>query len=154
TTDEPVYAPAGIHLNSQWCRVIDRDELRGRLGHVTILDARAGDRYRGEVEPIDPVAGHIPTALSAPTAGNLGPDGRFLDAESLAGRFSALGADRGRVVNACGSGVAACHNALAMRVAGLRDPILYPGSCSDCSTAGHPMATAPQPGAPSDPRQP
>jgi len=151
TTDEPVYAPAGIHLNSQWCRVIDRDALRDRLGHVTLLDARAGDRYRGEVEPIDPVAGHIPTALSAPTAGNLGPDGRFLDAKGLVRRFRSLGADRGEVVTACGSGVAACHNALAMRVAGLPDPILYAGSYSDWSTAGYPIATGPEPGAPPEP---
>ena len=151
TTDEPVYAPAGIHLNSQWRRVIDRDALRDRLGHVTLLDARAGDRYRGEVEPIDPVAGHIPTALSAPTAGNLGPDGRFLDAKGLVRWFRSLGADRGEVVTACGSGVAACHNALAMRVAGLPDPILYAGSYSDWSTAGYPIATGPEPGAPPEP---
>jgi len=151
TTDEPVYAPAGIHLNSQWRRVIDRDALRDRLGHVTLLDARAGDRYRGEIEPIDPVAGHIPTALSAPTAGNLGPDGRFLDAKGLVRRFRSLGADRGEVVTACGSGVAACHNALAMRVAGLPDPILYAGSYSDWSTAGYPIATGPEPGAPPEP---
>ena len=106
-------------------------------------------RYRGETEPIDPVAGHIPTARNAPTDGNLGPDGSFLSAEQLRARYAALGAaGEAEVVTSCGSGVTACHNALAMRIAGLSDPILYPGSWSDWSTAGYPVATGSEPGEP------
>jgi thiosulfate/3-mercaptopyruvate sulfurtransferase len=146
STDEPRLAAAQLHLADRWQRVIDRDALRARLGSVVLLDARAGERYRGETEPIDPVPGHIPTALSAPTAGNLRADGRFLLPADLAERFRSLGADRRTVVTACGSGVAACHNALALRVAGLPDAILYDGSYSDWSTAGYPIATGPEPG--------
>jgi thiosulfate/3-mercaptopyruvate sulfurtransferase len=152
TTDEPRYPPAALNLASEWTGTIDRDELRGSLGTVVLLDARAGPRYRGEVEPIDPVPGHIPTARSAPTDGNLGDDRRFLPPAELAARFRGLGADgaSGEVVTSCGSGVSATHNALAMRVAGLPDPILYVGSYSDWSTAGYPVATGPEPGDPPD----
>jgi thiosulfate/3-mercaptopyruvate sulfurtransferase len=150
STDEPRLPPGHLRLADRWRRVIDRDALRAHLGGVTLLDARAGERYRGEIEPIDPTPGHIPTALNAPTAGNLGPDGRFLPAAALAERFRSIGAERGEVVTSCGSGVAACHNALAMRIAGLPDPILYDGSYSDWSTAGYPIATGPDPGPPPD----
>jgi thiosulfate/3-mercaptopyruvate sulfurtransferase len=150
STEEPDLPPADLRLADRWRRVIDRDTLRERLGGVALLDARAGERYRGETEPIDPVPGHIPTALSAPVAGNLRPDGHFLTAAELAQRFRTLGADRGEVVTSCGSGVAACHNALALRVAGLPDPLLYDGSYSDWSTAGYPIATGPEPGEPPD----
>ena len=84
---------------------------------------------------------------NAPTDGNLGPEGRFLPADLLRERFVGLGAGSGDVVTSCGSGVSACHHALAMRIAGLPDPILYPGSWSDWSTAGYPAATGPEPGA-------
>jgi thiosulfate/3-mercaptopyruvate sulfurtransferase len=141
---------ARLTLATRWGRVIDRDRLRARLRSVVLLDARAGPRYRGEVEPIDPIAGHIPTAQNAPTDGNLGRDGRFLPAAELRTRFDRLGVTaRGAdVVTYCGSGVSACHNALAMRLAGLPDPILYPGSWSDWSTAGFPVATGLRPGEP------
>ena len=151
TTDEPGAEAADLTLAGHWSRTVDRGELLGRL-HAseppTVLDARAGPRYRGEVEPIDPIAGHIPTARNAPTDGNLGPDGRFLPPEELARRYSGLGAGPGpgEVVISCGSGVSACHLALAMRVAGLPDPILYPGSWSDWSSAGYPAATGSEPG--------
>jgi thiosulfate/3-mercaptopyruvate sulfurtransferase len=150
TTEEPRYPPATLTLAAEWTGTVDRDELRDRLGEIVLLDARAGPRYRGEVEPIDPVAGHIPTARSAPTDGNLGEGGRFLPPDRLAARFRELGADAsgGEVVTSCGSGVSATHNALAMRVAGLPDPILYVGSYSDWSTAGYPVATGPEPGEP------
>ena len=146
TAEVPAFAPGRLGLRRAWSRTIDRAALEPRLaaGEVTLIDARAGERYRGEVEPIDPVAGHIPGALSLPTAGNLGPDGRFLPADALRERFAGLGPD---VVTACGSGVNACHNALAMRVAGLPDPLLYPGSYSDWSRAGRPVATGEEPGA-------
>jgi thiosulfate/3-mercaptopyruvate sulfurtransferase len=153
TTDEPEFEPAELHLAGRWSRVVDRRDLLGRLRssrRPVLLDARAGPRYRGEVEPVDPVAGHIPTALNAPTDGNLAPDGRFLAPDALHARFVELGADGGDVVTSCGSGVSACHHALAMRIAGLPDPILYPGSWSDWSTAGYPVATGPEPGPPPD----
>ena len=150
TTEEPDGGEAELHLAGHWSRVVDRRELLGQLRGIrppTVLDARAGPRYRGEVEPIDPVAGHIPTALSAPTDGNLGADGRFLSPALLRARYSELGAESGDTVTSCGSGVSACHIALAMRVASLPDPILYPGSWSDWSTAGYPTATGSEPGA-------
>ena len=132
-----------------WPRTIDRAALTPRLGALTLLDARAPERYRGEIEPIDPVAGHIPTAVSAPTASFLAPDGRFLAPGALAARFAALGAaGELPVVVACGSGVNACQLALAMRAAGLPDPLLYPGSYSDWSRSGMPVATGDAPGDP------
>ena len=146
--DVPSFPRGRLSLAPTWSRTIDRETLLGRLGSVTVLDARGAPRYRGETEPIDPVAGHIPTSLSAPTDGNLGQDGRFLAPGALRARFAAFGVPSRPVVMSCGSGVAACANALAMRVAGLPDPILYPGSWSDWSTAGFPVATGPEPGDP------
>ena len=149
TPDVPRHAPAGPWpgLLPSWSRTIEREELASRLGTLTLLDARAPERYRGDVEPIDPVPGHIPTASSAPTASFLGPDGRFLAPADLARRFAALRAAGERpVVVACGSGVNACQLALAMRAAALPDPLLYPGSYSDWSRAGMPIATGDEPG--------
>ncbi|MFH1474547.1 MAG: sulfurtransferase [Chloroflexota bacterium] len=144
--EERVTAPAGAHT---WPGTIDRAALTPRLGRLSLLDARVAERYRGEFEPIDPVAGHIPTAVNAPSASFLAPDGRFLAADALAARFSALGAAGGRpVVVACGSGVNACQLALALRVAGLPDPLLYPGSYSDWSLSGMPVSTGDVPGDP------
>jgi thiosulfate/3-mercaptopyruvate sulfurtransferase len=138
---------APLTLRDTWWRVIDREAIAARLraGDIALIDARATERYRGDLEPVDPLPGHIPGALSLPTAGNLGPDGRFLDPEVLRARFDTLGPE---VVTSCGSGVTACHNALAMRVAGLPDPILYPGSYSDWATAGMPVARGDEPGEP------
>jgi len=137
--------PASLELARSWPRTIDRTALRDRLGEIALLDARAPERYRGDVEPVDPAKGHIPTALSAPTSDNLGPDGRFLDADALRERYAAL-ADGRTVAVSCGSGTSACHDALAMRVAGLPDPLLYPGSFSDWSRSGLPVATGDDPG--------
>lgn len=150
TTEVPEWPRASLGVAMTWSGTIDRDALRARLGSVTLLDARAAPRYRGEIEPIDAVAGHIPTALNAPTDGNLAADGRFLAPEVLAGRFASLGADgaAGEVVTACGSGVAACHNALAMRAAGLADPLLYVGSYSDWTQNGFPVVTGQDQGEP------
>ena len=143
-------APGSLRLGDAWTRTIDRDAVAGALGTVVLLDARAAPRYRGEVEPVDPVPGHIPTAISAPTSGNLGPDGRLLSAAELAERFRSLGADgsAGPVVSSCGSGVTACFTSLAMRVAGLPDPILYAGSYSDWTRSGLPVAVGSEPGDP------
>ena len=147
TTEVTPPPPARFDIQlDQWPRTLDREELKNRLGSVALLDARAGARYRGEVEPIDPVAGHIPTAISAPTDGNLDEAGRFLAPEALRSRFSEAARGAQEVVTSCGSGITACHNALAMRVAGLPDPLLYPGSYSDWSRNGERVATGPDPG--------
>ena len=123
---------------------------------MTLLDARAAPRYRGEVEPIDPVAGHIPTAISAPFDVNLDASGRMLGPGALRALYAELGIDGGRdggqpdreVVTSCGSGTSATHHSLAMRLAGLPDPILYVGSYSDWSRSGEPVAIGPEPGEP------
>ncbi|MFI5255145.1 MAG: sulfurtransferase [Candidatus Limnocylindrales bacterium] len=146
TTEVPTFPPARLELAPEWSKVIDREALVPRLGSIVLLDGRAGPRYRGETEPVDPVAGHIPTAISAPIADDLGPDGRFLSPTELAERFWGLGATGRQVVTSCGSGTNACQLALAMRIAGLPDPLLYPGSYSDWSRAGMPVATGPEPG--------
>lgn len=119
----------------------DKDALRADLSSFHILDARAAERYRGETEPIDAIAGHIPSAVSVPFAGNL-ENGRFRSKEELLERFSALAPNDGKpVVHSCGSGVTACHNILAMRIAGLGRKALYPGSWSDWSSSGFPVET-------------
>ncbi|MET9520222.1 sulfurtransferase [Streptomyces sp. NPDC002994] len=98
-----------------------------------LLDARAGERYRGEVEPIDRIAGHIPGAVSAPTMENVGPDGRLLPASELAARFKSLGAEEAPAVGVyCGSGVSAAQQVLALEVAGI-PAALYVGSWSEWS---------------------
>jgi thiosulfate/3-mercaptopyruvate sulfurtransferase len=111
-----------------------------------LLDARAGARYRGETEPVDPVAGHIPGAVSAPTTENVKPDGTFRSAAELASRFRAVGATAGSDVGVyCGSGVTAAHEVLALTLAGL-PAALYAGSWSEWITdTARPVATGPQP---------
>jgi thiosulfate/3-mercaptopyruvate sulfurtransferase len=109
----------------------------------TILDARAAPRFRGEVEPLDPVAGHIPGALNRLFSDNIGPDGRFKPAAQLRAEFDALlaGRDPATVVHHCGSGVSALPNLIAMEVAGLGRAALYAGSWSEwCSDASRPVA--------------
>lgn len=111
-----------------------------------LLDARAAERYRGDLEPIDPRAGHIPGALSAPTAGNLDEHGRFLEAPALRERYEALGVtDAAPVGVYCGSGITAAHDALALTLAGFA-PALFPGSWSAwANRAELPAATGPAP---------
>jgi len=123
--------------------VLDADAAAGlaRQGHL--LDARARERYRGEKEPIDPVAGHIPGAVSAPTTANVGADGRFLPAAGLRARFATLGAvgRDGMVGVYCGSGVTAAHEVLALELAGIRAS-LYVGSWSNwVADPARPVAT-------------
>ena len=119
------------------------DELLAQLGKVTLFDARAGERFRGEVEPLDPVAGHIPGATLRFFRDNLGADGRFKPAAQLRREYAALGAGTGTVVHQCGSGVTACHNLLAMVCAGYDGGLLYPGSWSEwCSDPSRPVARA------------
>ncbi len=102
-------------------------------GRYLLLDARDEPRYRGEVEPIDPVAGHIPGALCMPFSGNLAPDGHFKSTAELHARFTSLphGTDALPIACYCGSGVTASHNILAMVHAGMPEPALYPGSWSE-----------------------
>lgn len=111
-----------------------------------LLDARAPARYRGESEPVDPVAGHVPGARSAPSAGNLAPDGRLRPADELRAGFTALGVRQGVPVGAyCGSGVVAAHEILALEVAGF-DAALYVGSWSEWITdPARPVVTGDEP---------
>jgi thiosulfate/3-mercaptopyruvate sulfurtransferase len=125
-------------------RILEFDAVQNLEG-VPLLDARAGERYRGEMEPIDPKAGHIPGALSAPWQENLGTDGRFKSPAELRARFAGLGADDGAVFY-CGSGVNATHDLLAMEIAGLPGGRLYAGSWSDWSNRDAPVATGTEPG--------
>jgi thiosulfate/3-mercaptopyruvate sulfurtransferase len=133
-------------------RLLDAGGAADLARQGTLLDARAGERYRGEAEPIDPVAGHIPGAVSAPTAGNVLADGRFRPAPELRARFAALGVtaagDPGGAAagSYCGSGVTAAHEVLALAVAGL-PAALYVGSWSHWVTdPARPVATGPEPG--------
>ena len=110
---------------------------------ATVVDARAPERYRGEVEPIDPVGGHIPGALNRVFKNNLNADGTFKASDLLREEFAALlGATKpAQVINQCGSGVTACHNLFAMELAGLTGAKLYPGSWSEwCADPARPVA--------------
>jgi thiosulfate/3-mercaptopyruvate sulfurtransferase len=111
----------------------DQVEANLKTGKWLLLDARTGERFRGENEPIDPVAGHIPGARSHPLQDNLGPDGRFLSGAELAAAYrrSIAGYPPDRVVCLCGSGVTACHDIFAMELAGLPGARLYAGSWSE-----------------------
>ncbi|MFB7736337.1 sulfurtransferase [Streptomyces sp. NPDC056112] len=126
--------------------LLDADGAAALARSGVLFDARAGERYRGEVEPIDPVGGHIPGAVSAPTTENAGPDGRFLPAAQLRARFTALGAAGGRDVGVyCGSGVSAAHEVLALAAAGI-PAALYVGSWSEWSSdPSRPVAVGPDP---------
>lgn len=132
--------------------VLDAGAAAGWPDSGLLLDARAGERYRGEVEPVDPRAGHIPGAVSAPTSENVDQDGRFLPAGELRRRFEALGARKGVPVAVyCGSGVTAAHEVAALEVAGFA-AALYPGSFSEWSNnPGLPVAVGAEPGAASVP---
>ncbi|MEU5634420.1 sulfurtransferase [Streptomyces rishiriensis] len=126
--------------------LLDADGAAGLARTGVLFDARAGERYRGEVEPIDRVGGHIPGAVSAPTNDNVAPDGRFLPAEELRDRFKALGASDGVEVGVyCGSGVSGAHEVLALAVAGI-PAALYVGSWSEWSAdPARPVAVGPDP---------
>jgi thiosulfate/3-mercaptopyruvate sulfurtransferase len=114
---------------------LDADTLQAQLGRVRLIDARAGERFRGEVEPLDAQAGHIPGARNRFFKHNLADDGRFKPAAQLQAEFVALlGAETPEnTVHQCGSGVTACHNLLAMAQAGLPGSLLYAGSWSEWS---------------------
>jgi thiosulfate/3-mercaptopyruvate sulfurtransferase len=144
-TDRPAPAPGGFRAAPpDETLVLHFDDIR-RLRGVPLIDARAGERYRGEREPIDPKAGHVPGALSAPFTENVRPDGRFKSPEELRARYERLGAAGGAVFY-CGSGVNASQHLLAMAVAGLPNARLYAGSWSDWSNRDAPVATGPEAG--------
>lgn len=126
--------------------LLDADAAAALARSGLLLDARAAERYRGDVEPIDRVGGHIPGAVSAPTAENVAVDGRFLTVGELRARFTALGAaDGARVGVYCGSGVSAAHQVLALAVAGI-PAALYVGSWSEWSSdPARPVAVGPDP---------
>ncbi|WP_309050894.1 sulfurtransferase [Streptomyces sp.] len=127
--------------------LLDADEAAALARSGLLLDARAAERYRGDVEPIDRVGGHIPGAVSAPTTENVAGDGRFLDPDTLRARFTALGAAAGStpVGVYCGSGVSGAHEVLALEIAGI-PAALYAGSWSEWSSdPTRPVATGPDP---------
>ncbi|MER8043813.1 sulfurtransferase [Streptomyces sp. NPDC094032] len=126
--------------------LLDADAAASLARSGLLLDARAGERYRGDVEPIDRIGGHIPGAVSAPTTENVAPDGCFLPADALTARFAALGAaDAPEVAVYCGSGVSGAHEVLALEIAGF-PAALYAGSWSEWSSdPARPVATGPDP---------
>jgi len=127
---EPSNLPGDVKLEAGHLPVLAADEAAAMAQRGVLLDARAPERYRGDLEPVDPRAGHIPGALSSPTSDNLRPDGRFRDTEELQARFAALGIAPDREVGVyCGSGVTAAHQIAALRIAGI-DAALFPGSWS------------------------
>lgn len=127
--------PGTVTLTCGAMPTVDVDAVATFPAHGTLLDARAVERYRGEVEPVDRCAGHIPGAVSAPTTANLREDGTFRPADQLGTRFAQLGAT-GAVAVYCGSGVTATHEIAALAIAGI-DAALYPGSWSQWSGDPH-----------------
>jgi thiosulfate/3-mercaptopyruvate sulfurtransferase len=143
TTDEPSVVPGNFVARPGGLPMLDADAAAQLATSGVLVDVRAGERFRGEVEPVDPIAGHIPGAVNLPTTGNIGADGKFLDIETLARRFATLDIGDGEEVGAyCGSGVNAAHTAFAMTLAGLPTPALYVGSWSNWIADGtRPVAT-------------
>lgn len=149
TAEVPAYA-ASVFTGSPQPVSVDAAFVLANLGkpEVTVLDARAAGRYAGEGETIDPVGGHIPGALNRPYVKNLDEQGCFKKPEVLAAEYAALLGTRSpsQIVHQCGSGVSACHNIIAMELAGLSGSRLYPGSWSEwCKDPSRPMATGPTP---------
>jgi thiosulfate/3-mercaptopyruvate sulfurtransferase len=155
TGDEAAPAPGDFTARPGGMPLLDAAGAAELARRGVLLDARAAERYCGDTEPFDPVAGHIPGAVSAPTVANVLGDGRFLPGAALRARFGALGVtapghDDGGTTAAvgayCGSGVTAAHEVLALAVAG-RPAALYVGSWSHWVTdPGRPVATGPEPG--------
>jgi len=144
--DAAAPAPGSISLTYGAMPTLALDEVAAFADDGLLLDARAGERYRGEVEPIDPRAGHVPGAVSAPTTDNVGDDGRFRSPDELRSRFRMLGAEDGMSVGVyCGSGVTAAHQAVALTLAGF-EPRVFAGSWSQWSNHPElPVATGPEP---------
>lgn len=143
--EEPAHFQTNFLLKPERATLVDATQIAEQLGSTnqTLMDARATPRFRGEIEPLDPVAGHIPGALNRPFSQNLATDGKFKSAEALKAEFTALLGQRdpAGVVHHCGSGVSALPNLIAMEVAGLGRTALYAGSWSDwCSNPERPVA--------------
>ncbi|MEU0473355.1 sulfurtransferase [Streptomyces olivaceus] len=146
STDAPTPAEGDFEPVPGESGLLDADGAAALARSGVLFDARAGERYRGDVEPIDPVGGHIPGAVSAPTTENVAADGRFLAADELRARFRTLGAtEDGEVGVYCGSGVSGAHEVLALAVAGI-PAALYAGSWSQWSSdPSRPVAVGPEP---------
>ena len=145
TAEVPTIAPAPPYPAGRWCLpLVDADgvEALRRDPARRLLDVRSGERWRGENETLDPVAGHIPGSLNLYWADNLGPDGRFKAPEALRAQYEALldGTPPDRLAVHCGSGVTACHALLALDVAGLSGAALYVGSWSEWCRSGRDRA--------------
>jgi thiosulfate/3-mercaptopyruvate sulfurtransferase len=143
--EEPAHFQSNFELAPELRRLVTTKEVLAHLSRAdqTIVDARAAPRFRGEVEPLDPVAGHIPGAFNRPSAQNMTPDGRFKPAAQLRAEFDRLLGDRAAatVVHHCGSGVSALPNLIAMEIAGFGPTKLYAGSWSEwCSDPSRPVA--------------
>jgi thiosulfate/3-mercaptopyruvate sulfurtransferase len=150
TTDAPRVTPGDFRAGEPLAVTADAQGIAHDLQtrECQLIDARAPDRYRGENETLDPIGGHIPGARNRFFKDNLDADGRFKPAHSLRDAFHAVLGDTPpeRAVLYCGSGVTACHNALAMEIAGLHGAALFGGSWSEwCADAGRPMATGDEP---------
>lgn len=144
TTDVPLPPPGDVTVRPGSLPVLDAGSAAALARTGVLLDARAPERYRGEVEPVDPVAGHVPGALNLPTTQNVDTAGRFLAPERLRERFAAV--STGPVGVYCGSGVTAAHTLLALEVAGV-PATLYPGSWSEwVADPSRPVATGPDAG--------
>ena len=135
SVDVPLFTPLNYPLKPRKDFAVDVKSVEQRIGQSLLLDARAPARYRGEQEPIDPVAGRIPGAKNRFNSDNLTPEGTFKPASMLKQEFQSLLGNRSpsEVIHYCGSGVAACHNLLAMEIAGLKGGKLYAGSWSEWS---------------------
>ncbi|MEV8535401.1 sulfurtransferase [Streptomyces sp. NPDC051211] len=146
TVEEPSPTEGDFKPSPGAVELIDADGAAALARTGLLLDARAGERYRGEIEPIDRVGGHIPGAVSAPTAENVRSDGGLLPAAELRARFEGLGASGETPVGVyCGSGVSGAHQVLALEVAGI-PAALYAGSWSEWSSdPARPVATGPDP---------
>jgi len=147
-SDDERRRPATFHATVRPDMRVGLEDVERLVGHTDALlvDARAAERFEGRNEPIDRTAGHIPGAVNHPYRGNASGDGVFLPASVLRDRFTHLvdGRDTGRVVMYCGSGVTACHNLLAMELAGLPGARLFPGSWSEWSAdPARPVETGP-----------
>jgi thiosulfate/3-mercaptopyruvate sulfurtransferase len=143
TTEEPAVVPGDFVAHPGGLPLLDADSAARLATDGVLVDVRVPERFRGEVEPVDPIAGHIPRAVNLPTTGNVGSDGKFLDVETLAKRFEHLELGDGQEVGTyCGSGVNAAHTVFAMTLAGLPTPALYVGSWSNWIADGtRPIAT-------------
>jgi thiosulfate/3-mercaptopyruvate sulfurtransferase len=145
TGTQAAHEPTTFKLDDPRATLVEVSTVERDLGraHQTIVDARGAPRFKGEVEPLDPVAGHIPGALNRPFSQNIGPDGLFKPAAALRAEFEALLGLRkpSTVVHHCGSGVSAVPNILAMEVAGMGRTSLFAGSWSEwCSDPQRPVA--------------